>query len=83
MAVPSPILLTGAKKRNFPSHIHILLSGMSGMALLGWRAQPPTPYAHLLPRRQQVKKVPQLQLPREHRFARAATLRIDPYVDPS
>eukprot|EP01043_Picozoa_sp_COSAG02_P104139 COSAG02_NODE_40131_length_409_cov_0.567742_1_plen_73_part_10 len=22
---------------------------MSGMALLGWRAQPPTPYAHLLP----------------------------------
>ena len=30
-------------------------------------------------RKRQVK-VPQLQLPREHRFARAATLRVDPYV---
>lgn len=46
---------------------------MGGMTLLGWRAQSPTPYAHLLPPRSRTPRqqpLRPLQLPHEHRFRR-------------
>ena len=59
----------------------------TGMTLLGWRAQPPTPYAHLLPARQlnfaagrPRERLQKLQLPREHRFHRATMLHRDTVV---
>lgn len=51
---------------------------VGAVTLLGWRAQPPTPYAHLLPTQplnfgagRPRERLQKLQLPREHRFHRA------------